>query len=232
MATSEVEAGSRQNPGRGRWLALGAVIGPALFTAFWLVLGFISPGYTLWGIRVAPYSAISQPVSGLGLGPTAPFMNTAFLVGGLFLLVGIVASMQHIRELSPVSRWGSGTLLALSPLGQILCGIFTLESMVLHSIGFLLALGSPVLSFLLVGLSLRRIPRWRPLGGRLLLASPLTLILVVLFFMTFNPKASGSGLGVAGLTQRILILEVHAWFVSLGWLAYLRSTGQPAAQYR
>ena len=39
------------------WPALGAVVGPVLFTLGWFVLGFISPGYTMWGTRVAPYSA-------------------------------------------------------------------------------------------------------------------------------------------------------------------------------
>jgi hypothetical protein len=32
-----------------RWLALGAAVGPVLFTLSWFVLGFLSPGYTLWG---------------------------------------------------------------------------------------------------------------------------------------------------------------------------------------
>jgi hypothetical protein len=40
-------------------LALAAVAGPLIFTGAWLVLGFLSPGYTLWGTRVAPYSPVS-----------------------------------------------------------------------------------------------------------------------------------------------------------------------------
>src|SRR5437773_1470622 len=81
-----------------RWLALGAVIGPILFTASWFVLGFLSPGFTIFGTRVAPYSAISAPISGLGLGPTGPFMNAAFVLGGLLLLVGTVAVVQSVEE--------------------------------------------------------------------------------------------------------------------------------------
>ena len=50
-------------PEANRWLALGAVAGPALFTLAWFVLGFLSPGFTLFGTRIAPYSAISQPIS-------------------------------------------------------------------------------------------------------------------------------------------------------------------------
>ena len=60
---------AQASPEATRWLALGAIVGPVLFTLAWVVLGFLSPGYTAWGIRIAPYSPISQPISGLGLGP-------------------------------------------------------------------------------------------------------------------------------------------------------------------
>ena len=61
-------------------------------------------------------------------------------------------------------------------------GIFTLEDPLPHLIGFLLATGTPVLSFLAAGFLLRGMPRWRRFGTWLLLGSPLTLLLVVLFF--------------------------------------------------
>jgi hypothetical protein len=80
-----------------RRLALGAVAGPALFTLAWLVLGFLSPGYTLFGTLIAPYSPISQPISGLGLGPTGAFMNTAFVLSGLLLLAGVVGIFRTVR---------------------------------------------------------------------------------------------------------------------------------------
>jgi len=53
----------------------------------------------------------------------------------------------------------------------------------------------------------------------LLLASPLTLALTILYFATFTPTAEGAKTGIAGLTERILVTEVLAWFVALGWLA-------------
>src|SRR5258708_35517427 len=78
------------------WIALGAVAGPILFTLGWFALGFISPGYTMWGIRIAPYSAISQPLSGLGLGPTGPFMNATFILSGLLMVCGAVGIFRSI----------------------------------------------------------------------------------------------------------------------------------------
>ena len=51
----------------------------------------------------------------------------------------------------------------------------------------------------------------------------LTLVLLGLFFDTNDPVAAGAGLGVNGLVQRILVTEVLAWFVAMGWKAF-RST--------
>lgn len=207
-----------------RWLALGAVAGPVLFTLVWVILGFLSPGYTAWGVRIAPYSPISQPISGLGLGPTAPFMNAAFVFCGLLLLIGVVGIFQSIRELDGLARWSCIVLLALSPLGMIVDGLFTLESMLPHTAGFLLGSATPVLSFLVIGLVLRRVKSFRRFGTWLLLGSPLTLALTILYFLTFSPTVAGIQTGVAGLTERLLILEVLAWFVALGILVFRHSS--------
>jgi hypothetical protein len=214
---------AQASPEATRWLALGAVVGPVLFTLAWFILGFLSPGYTAWGTRIAPYSPISQGISGLGLGITAPFMNTAFVLCGLFLLAGAVGIFQGIREMGAVARWSCTVLLALSALGTVVDGIFTLESFLPHMVGFLLGVASPVLSFVVIGLLLRRVQCWRRFGSWLLLASPLTLVLLVLFFLTFSPTVAGTQTGVAGLTERILAVEVQAWFVVMGWLAFRRS---------
>ena len=205
------------------WLSLAAVAGPVLFTVAWFVLGFLSPGYVLFGTLFAPYSPVSQPISGLGLGPTAPFMNAAFVLGGLLLLAGVVVSFRGIREIGTASRWICTLLFVLVPIGMLIDGIFTFESFMPHMLGFILGSGTPVLSFLIAGILLRGVPRWQRFGNGLLLASPLTLLLFVLALTTFDPLAAGAGLGVAGLTQRVLIIEVLVWFVALGWLTFRRS---------
>jgi hypothetical protein len=206
-----------------RWLALGAVAGPLLFTLAWVVLGFLSPGYTIFGTRIAPYSPVSQPISGLGLGLTGRFMNAAFILGGLLLFAGVIAVFHTIGITGrPAARRASVTLLALTPLGMVVDGIFTLEDVLAHLVGFLLAVGTPVVGFLLAGRYLRDIPGWRRFGTWLLLGSPLTLLLVVLFFLTFDPTADGAQEGVAGLIQRLLTIEVLAWLAAMGWLAFHR----------
>ncbi len=211
-------------PESARRLALGAVAGPVLFTLAWFVLGFLSPGMRFADSPLIPSSPITAPISGLGLGPTGPFMNAAFVLGGILLLTGVlgVFTTRSVTSGRPVARWASAALLALSGVGLVVAGLFTLEAAVPHFVGFLLATGVPILGFLVAGSYFRGIPGWRRFGTWLLLGSPLTLVLVVLFFLTFDPAAAGAGLGVAGLTQRILALEVLAWFVAMGWLAFRR----------
>jgi hypothetical protein len=105
-----------------------------------------------------------------------------------------------------------------------MAGIFTLESLVLHLVAALLLFVSPVLSFVVTGLFLRGVPGWRGFGNWLLfLGSPLTLILWVVYSASFDVATVAAGLGIAGLTERVLTLEVHAWFVAMGWRAFRRS---------
>ncbi len=204
------------------WLALGTVIGPLVFTAAWLVLGAVSPGYTVFGVRIAPYSPVAQPISGLGMGATGPYMNAAFVLSGLSMLVGVGGIYAALPSRSAL-RWFCAALLALTPLGLILAGLFNLESPMLHYVGALLGLGAPVLSFLLTGMILRGSAGWRRLGTGLLLASPISLVLLVVFFASFDQATTAANQGIAGLTQRVLVLEEFAWFVALGWFAYKRS---------
>ncbi|MEO3742788.1 DUF998 domain-containing protein [Plantactinospora sp. B5E13] len=206
-----------------RRLALGAVLGPVLFTLSWLILGFVSTGYTLFDHRFTDYSPISQPISGLGMGATAPYMNTAFVVTGLMLVAGLVGVFRATTTAGRLAPHRAAfVLLACSGVGQAVCGVFDLEAVMPHTLGFVLALGAPIVGFLLAGLHLRRVPGWRRFGSRLLLGSPLTLVLLVGFFLVFQPTADGAEHGIAGLVQRAGILEVHAWFVAMGWLAYRR----------
>lgn len=200
-----------------RRLALGAVAGPVLFELSWLVLGLVSPGYTLFGHRFTGYSPVSQPVSGLGLGLTGPYMNAAFVVTGLMLTAGVAGVF---RVTAAPGHRRCAVLLGLSGVGQALCGLFTLEEMVPHTLGYLLAIGAPVIGFPVAGRYFRGLPGWRRLGAWLPVGGLLTLALLVLFFLTFQPTAEGAEAGVAGLVQRLGIVEVHAWFAVMGVRAF------------
>ncbi len=206
-----------------RWLALGAVAGQLLFTIAWFVLGFVSPGFTVFGTVIKPYSAITTPLSGLGLGPTAPFMNAAFIVGGILTLLGAVGIFQSIEGLSAAGRRSCMALFGLSAVGMVVDGVFTLESFMPHMLGFLLGSGLPVIGFAVAGLLFRRMPAWRSLGNGLLAASPLTLVLLIVSLATFSQAAIQAGTGVAGLTERVLCVELAGWWIAMGWLAFRRA---------
>jgi hypothetical protein len=232
MATRTATAGREVRVPAGpaaRRMAIGAIAGPILFTLTWLILGFVSPGFTLFGARVEPYSSISAQISGLGLGPTAPYMNAAFVLNGVLLAVGVVGSLRCVPALTARSRWTCTALLSLAPIGSVMDGIFTLESFKPHMVGALLAFCSPIVSFLVTGAALGRIPAWRRFGVLLRLGSALTLVLVVVFFATFSPTVEGSETGVSGLIERALIVEVLAWYVVLGRLARRKSVAPGAA---
>lgn len=204
-----------------RRLALGAIAGPVLFTLAWLILGALSPGYTVSGTWISPYSAISQPISGLGLGETARYMNTAFVISGLLLLAGVIGVARILPpDGRPVARIVSAILLGLAPVGLIIIGLFTLETPLRHLAGAMLVLATPVVSFLVTGAYLRGIPGWHRFGNGLLLASPITLVLFIVYNLSFSQAAVAAGHGVAGLTQRVLFVEILGWFVAMGWLAY------------
>lgn len=194
------------------WLARGSVAGALVLAAAWVVLGSLRPGY----------SFISQPISGLGVGPGGAVMNGAFVLNGLLFVAGPIGTFILIEEISAVARWSCAALLALSGVGAILCGLFTWESFAPHMLGSALGLVGPVFGFVAAGLVLRRSPLRRRLGSALLIGAALTLALVVGFFATFSVDAVEAGRGVAGLMERVLVVEIDAWYVALA-LAATRS---------
>jgi heme/copper-type cytochrome/quinol oxidase subunit 4 len=184
-------------------LALLVPAGATLFTAAWVVLGAVSPGYDLFGSVIAPYSWVSQPVSGLGLGVTGPWMNAAFIVGGILVLVGTLAITPSWRRCGPLGT----TALALTVpmgIGMAVCGLFTLESMMMHLVGFLLAIPLPAVGFLFAGAALRR--RAAPFAAAAVTGGALTLVLFAVFMFTFDATGAGGHEGTAGLIQRALII--------------------------
>ncbi|MGF6883225.1 putative membrane protein [Nocardia sp. GAS34] len=203
-------------PPTRRLLPLTVAAGPLLFTLAWIVLGCLSPGYTLWGHTFTHYSPISQSISGLGIGVTAPWMNTAFILSGLLLSIGVVAVFDTIPDHPSRARTRLIVLLAASGIGVVMDGVFTLRQIMPHTLGFLLAVGTPIISFPMTGSYLRKHPRWRSIGTLLHVAGPLTLLLTIAYFATFTPTADGAEHGIAGLVERVLATEVLLCFAILG----------------
>jgi hypothetical membrane protein len=197
---------------RTSWLALGAIVGPALFVLAWLALGFVRPGYSI----------VRQSVSALGIGQDSALMNTAIVIGALLLFVGVVGVVRSMRaDVGVAERRLCTIMLVLPAVGMLWVGIFHMNRILLHTIGAGLAFGAPVPAFLAVGLILRRAPGWRSIGNWLVVASPLTMALLI-GFITSAPLSvlqSVAGGKLLGLWERALILEVLLWYAVLGWRA-------------
>lgn len=199
-----------------QWLALGAVAGPVLLVIAWVVLGLLRPDY-------AP---MRQQISDLGVGANALPMDAAFILSGLLLLGGVVGIFQSIwRDVGTKARWVCLVLLALSPLGLVVVGLFTEapSTWVGHALGAILIFQAPVVGFLVIGFVLWRRPRWRRVGRWLLFASLLTLVLVYSLFQAVLPGAAFHVAQPGGLIERVALVEIHVWYVALGWLAFRRS---------
>jgi len=189
-----------------RLAPLLAPIGAVLFTLAWIVLGAVSPGYRLFDLVIDHYSPISQPISGLGLGVTGPYMNTAFILGGALLSAGVLASIRSFRT-SRAATVGL-VMIAFLGIGMIVDGIFTLESVMLHLLGFLLAVPVPAVGFVVLGIALRR--EHRRLSILSIVIGVLTLTLFVAFMITFDPYSAGDNTGYSGVLQRVLVTVVLA----------------------
>jgi hypothetical membrane protein len=81
------------------------------------------------------YSFVSRPVSALGIGPNGVFMDAAFVLNGVLLIVGLTAVFQSLKhQLGALARWMCMALLLLSPLGVLWDGIFTMNTLALHTL--------------------------------------------------------------------------------------------------
>lgn len=201
------------------WLAAGAVAGPAIFTLGWLVLETFGPGFhSRNGELITPYSALSQSISGLGIGATAPLMNTVFVLSGILTLIGLSGVAGFLRgEPEDLPYRTLFVLLGLPALGAVTDGVFTLRDDFMHSFGFALALTS-IAGFPFCGFVLRRSPGWRGFGTWLVGGGALTLVLTVALTVTFKSTPRGAGgAGLGGLTERVLVTQIMAWYVALGW---------------
>jgi len=196
----------------------------ATLTGAWVVLGNLSDGYRLWDIVVDRYSAVHQPISGLGLGTTGNWMNAAFVASGLCSVAGAVGIGRSVSHEDPRLGRQAAAWLVLPGAGSILCGLFTLEQMPLHSLGFLLVI-SPIAGYAILGRRLRRLRGWE-VAGRLLanVAAPVLAALTAGFFATFNPERAGANQGVAGLAQRLLVLALQSSLIALAYQAQRQRT--------
>jgi hypothetical protein len=198
-----------------------SIIGAILLNLGWLVFGvFMHPVYTDFGIIGGISGMITNPISGLGVGPNDILFNLVFILSGVLIIIGIFGLFHTFpNKNNSVMHWIVSFLLALSPVGLICAGFFTLKySVPLHMFAFILAGGSPVISFIIAGIYFRRIYGWKKYGMILIIGGPLTLLLTTIFmFLTYDLELIASGKGIGGIPSRLLTIEVCFYYFTIGW---------------
>ena len=203
-------------------------------TLAWIVLGLlVAPTETIYGIQGGISGTLTSPISGIGVGPYAALFNAAFILSGLLTIAGLIGVFRSLPGNAETrGRWLLAVLAwRFRRLGSWWWHLHTRESLVpLYMVGFLLAAGTPVLTFVVAGRYFRRLPHSRGLGNSLLVGSPMTLLLVVAFFLAFDRHAIASGRGLAGIPKpRLLALEIAAYYAAIGWLGFMGETAERAS---
>src|SRR5262249_56779399 len=97
-----------------RWLALGGVVGPALFVLTFTLAGLLQP----------TYSPVSQAISDLGVGDNGWILNASLVLLGLLLVGFAIAFYRTVRpEASATVRFVCASLLALVGVGYAVAGL-------------------------------------------------------------------------------------------------------------
>ncbi len=55
----------------------------------------------------------------------------------------------------------------------------------------------------------------------MLVASLLTLVLIVVTFWIFTPGTQLASLRLGGLMERVVLIEIEAWYVAIGWRLFI-----------
>jgi hypothetical membrane protein len=198
-----------------RWLVLiGGVINPIVFVLAYTVAGLLRPGY----------SPIHQAISDLGVGPNGSLVDTIAVLHALLLIAFAVGFALLMRQVLTAGWLWSGTaLLVLGGLAQVTTAIFTdaPATVRIHSLATIVALVSMISAFIVIGLGLRRTSQWRGWGTYSLVAALVTLMLVAIEFWVFTPGTPLAPAQVGGLMERVLSVEMLAWYVVFGWRLFV-----------
>jgi hypothetical membrane protein len=199
-----------------KWSGLCGVVGPILFVVMFTAAGFLRPGY----------SPVHQAISDLGVGPMPWLLNVPLvLLGSLLVVMAIGFSLAMRPIMSQPWRQTCGVLLAGPGLGYATAGIFPETNPIHWMLGMpLLAIGS-VVGFLLVGLQVRPIPAWRRHGIYSMLTSASLVVLIILMNLAFMPTSPLGAFRLGGLAERIVFVDLLAWYVVTGWRLFLTGNG-------
>lgn len=194
-----------------KFLALGGVIGPLIFTATTLICAGLRPDY----------SHIHHFISALGAtgSRNADLMNWIGFIPSGIMISSFGLSLTLLLPKKMLARSGS-VLVIIFGLGLIAVGLFScdegcpregsLENNIHDKISgpiFLCA----ILGALVLGFTFRRLPYWR----KLWLYSVVSALLSFFFLITLINSIDSNKL--TGMWQRLLLLTLFLWFGIVGF---------------
>jgi hypothetical membrane protein len=203
-------------------LAAG-IVGPILFIAVFTVAGWLRPRY----------SATAEAVSDLGVGEAAWIQNANFFVFGALLLAfatGFRRAMSGVvgRRASTVAA----VMIATTGIGLAAGGAFPAAPPTegLHFlVGFLLTVVSAIATTFYVGRRLRGTEGWQRVARYSMWSGIGALALVAFSFVALNPASPLEDMGIGGLIERLLVIEVFAWHAGMGWRLLVHDATQSTA---
>lgn len=189
-----------------KFLALGGVIGPILFTVTTLICAGLRPGY----------SHIHHFISELGATgtPDAALMNWFGFIPSGILISSFGLSLTLLLPKKILARAGS-VLVMLFGLGMTIVGFFScdegcprdgsLENNIHDQISgpvFLCA----IIGILLLGIAFRRLPYWKKLWLYSIISAILSIVFLILLINSLEAYKN------TGLWQRLLLFTIFLWF--------------------
>ena len=209
--TLQADISDRQHRGFLQFAAWVGVVSPVLFVLVFSLDGFLQPGY----------STLSQMISWLALRPNGWVQDGNFVVFGLLLVLFAIGFFLRMRPLmSKKWLWTSTILLLVSGAGWANDGVFVSDAPgdpgltvhgMLHNIGFLVIFSLLVITFFIIGRQLLNVSAWRRYGWYATVSgfAALGLFLFQIYTGLDAPQ-------IAGLANRLLIIEAVAWYAVMG----------------
>ena len=197
-----------------KFLALGGVIGPILFTVTTLICAALRPDY----------SHIHHFISELGATgtPNADLMNWMGFIPSGITISSFGLALTLLLPKKVLARSGS-LLIIIFGLGMTVVGFFScdegcpregsLENNIHDQISgpiFLCA----ILGSLLLGLTFRRLPDWRKLWLYSIVSAILSFVLLIALIDSLDSYR------FTGMWQRLLLLTLFLWFGMVGLQAF------------
>ena len=158
------------------------------------------------------YAARSHMISDYGVGPYGWVMSTCFVALGCGVVM-LVLGLWRSGPGSRVARIGT-VLLGIAAIGLVVSAIFPTDlpggprtrAGEIHTVSFLVNIGSIILGTALLSLSFGSDYRWRTYRRTALMLVSLILIAFILQFLTLHRGMP------YGYTNRLLVITLGGWF--------------------